>query len=90
MKSEQLFTYLTRYCETMYFTFNHLKDVNIFVINDDIQNCHDIYKLLPNGKIIVTTDDCVNKPFISETYDNILDFKTRNLAISWDQFKCQS
>lgn len=82
-----LFTHLTNYCNKMSFTFNYLKDVNIFVINNDIDNCHEVYKLLPDSKITVTTDDCINAPFVSERYENILDFKTRNIHIypeCWD------
>ena len=50
-----LFTHLTNYCNKMAFTFKDLSFKDVFIIDNDIENTIDVYEILNDGVISVTS-----------------------------------
>jgi len=81
-----LFQHLTNYCNTMFFTFKDLSFKDVFIIENDIDKTMDVYEILNDGVISVTSF-YGDEELSSIKYDNILDFKTNNIHIypeCWD------
>ena len=81
-----LFTHLITYCNTMSFAFRDLSFKDVFVLENDIDNTMDVYEIL-DDKTIAVTSFYGDEELSSIKYDNILNFKTKNIHIypeCWD------
>ena len=100
-----LFTHLTDYCNQMQLNFKDKSFKDVFILENNINNTVDVYELLDNKEIAVTTFNgrlntygmarckpgelvyVCNESISTIKYDNILDFKSKNIHIypeCWD------
>jgi hypothetical protein len=77
-----LYAMLKKYAVRMDMKYNDLDTV--FTIHNDIDNTVEIYRVQDDFTITLSIDDCKQPEYIDTTYQNILDFKSRNLQIVYD------